>query len=152
VSPPVKNILIATDGSDAAREAVSVGIRLALEQGAQATFLHVYPPPQAVALTPGFTEFPVEPIAIEVPPANEDPILAEAAAAAAKRSVGSEVRVTSGDAAWEVIAAADAVDADLIVLGSRGHGTVAGVFLGSVSHSVLRHTKRPVLVVHPPAS
>src|SRR5262249_13006929 len=146
----MKRILIATDGSDTAREAVRLGLELSSEQGAQATFLHVYPPPQAVALTPGFTEFPVEPMVIEVPPADQDPVLSEAAVAAGQRQGDADVRVTSGDAAWEIVAAADELDADLIVLGSRGLGTVSGVFLGSVSHAVLKHTRRPVLVVHPP--
>ena len=43
--------------------------------------------------------------------------------------------------------AADAVDATVIVVGSRGRSTLAASVLGSVSTGILHHTKRPVLVV-----
>jgi nucleotide-binding universal stress UspA family protein len=41
-----------------------------------------------------------------------------------------------------------ATDADLVVLGGRGHGTVTGMPLGSVAHAVLHHVDRPIAVVH----
>ena len=40
----MKQILIATDGSPSAQEAVDVGLELAKEQGADVTFVHVTPP------------------------------------------------------------------------------------------------------------
>jgi nucleotide-binding universal stress UspA family protein len=45
------------------------------------------------------------------------------------------------------VAYADLVDADLIVVGSRGHGSISGALIGSVSRGVLHGTKRPVLIV-----
>lgn len=42
---------------------------------------------------------------------------------------------------------ADAKNADLIVVGSRGRGVVTSALLGSVSKGVMNHAKRPVLVV-----
>lgn len=39
-------------------------------------------------------------------------------------------------------------DADLVVVGGRGHGVVTGLLLGSVAQAVLGHVDRPVAVVH----
>jgi len=52
--------------------------------------------------------------------------------------------------AWPtLLAKADAVDAAVVVIGSRGQGAVKFALLGSVSSGLLHHTRRPVLVVPP---
>jgi nucleotide-binding universal stress UspA family protein len=53
----------------------------------------------------------------------------------------------TGNTVDEIVAYADSVDADLVILGSRGHGAIAGTVLGSVSLGVLHEAMRPVLVV-----
>jgi nucleotide-binding universal stress UspA family protein len=52
-----------------------------------------------------------------------------------------------GRPASVILDVADTEKADLIVLGRRGHGEVAELLLGSVSHEVVLHSKRPVLLV-----
>ena len=52
-----------------------------------------------------------------------------------------------GQAAREIVADADEVDAGVIVMGSRGRSDLAGLVLGSVAHKVIHLSKRPVLVV-----
>ena len=54
--------------------------------------------------------------------------------------------VREGNAAQLLIEASK--DADLVVVGSRGHGGFAGLLLGSVSAKVSEHAKCPVLIVH----
>ena len=52
-----------------------------------------------------------------------------------------------GQAADEIVAAARAHDAGVIVMGSRGHTGMTGVVLGSTAHQVIHLSDRPVLVV-----
>jgi nucleotide-binding universal stress UspA family protein len=59
-----------------------------------------------------------------------------------------EVRNTIfGYAAREIVNEAIEVDADVIVMGSRGRGDIAGLLLGSTAHKVIHLSDRPVLVV-----
>jgi nucleotide-binding universal stress UspA family protein len=52
-----------------------------------------------------------------------------------------------GHPAEEIATTADRGKVDLIVMGSHGHGALAGLVLGSVTNSVLARTKRPLLVL-----
>jgi nucleotide-binding universal stress UspA family protein len=52
-----------------------------------------------------------------------------------------------GDIAGTILRVAADVDADLVVLGTRGLSGVKSLLLGSTSHAVLHHADRPVLVV-----
>ncbi len=58
----------------------------------------------------------------------------------------ADTAVPSGDPASELLAAAQAADADLIVMGTRGRGTMARLLLGSVARKVLLHSPTSVLV------
>jgi nucleotide-binding universal stress UspA family protein len=54
-----------------------------------------------------------------------------------------------GQPAKQLAELAERIDADLIVLGSRGHSPLAGVVLGSVAQQLLHATGRPVLALPP---
>src|SRR6266540_7106120 len=73
--------------------------------------------------------------------------LEEAAEIAARRGLEAKTELLVGNPADEIVAFGDAIDADMIVVGSRGHGMVASALLGSVSRSVLHESRRPVFVV-----
>ena len=52
-----------------------------------------------------------------------------------------------GHAAREIVSDAREYGADVIVMGSRGRGDLAGLVLGSTAHKVIHLTDRPVLVI-----
>ena len=147
----MKRIVIATDGSDHAREAVEFGVELAAEQRAEAVIVHVAP---AVDILPS-AGFAVGAAAIPHEVSERDrSSLVEAAELAEQRGVAARTELLAGNPADEIVAFADSIDADLIVVGSRGHGAIASALLGSVSRAVLHDSRRPVLVVrgaHVPA-
>ena len=140
----MKKILIATDGSESAQEALEVGLELAAEQDATAFVVHVAPTEDvmpyvgfmyvAPTLPHDFTEHDREP-------------LQKAAELAAERGVNIETALLKGKPADEIVAYADTLDADLIVVGSRGHGAIASALIGSVSRGVLHESRRPVVIV-----
>ena len=58
-----------------------------------------------------------------------------------------ETEIGAGEASEGILRAADAHDADMIVLGARGLSELKGLIMGSVSHKVLNLTRRPCLIV-----
>jgi nucleotide-binding universal stress UspA family protein len=139
----MKKILVATDGSAASLEAVQFGLELAEEHAAEVTFVHVVP-----VLDRSFAD------GIGVPAARPHQIdevdrkpLQDALALATERDVDAKAELLAGIPADEIVAYADDLDADLVVLGSRGRGALATALLGSVSRAVLHEAHRPVLVV-----
>jgi nucleotide-binding universal stress UspA family protein len=73
-------------------------------------------------------------------------VVRDRAAAMGARHISIDVFV--GDPAEQILACADATQADLIALGSRGHGRLAGLLLGSVAQKVVALAHCAVLVVH----
>jgi nucleotide-binding universal stress UspA family protein len=139
----MKRIVIATDGSASAREAVEVGLEIAFEQGGDVTFVHVLPPDQFITAR----NAPALTVPHEVDLDESETALREAADAAEEAGVSFALERVSGETVPEIVAIAEAREADLIVLGSRGRGPLTSAVLGSVSRGVLAHTKTPVLVV-----
>ena len=144
----MNKILVATDGSESAAEAVEFGIELAAENEAELILVHVVPALDIVPVS-GFGiggAFPHE-------PSLEDHALLERAAAVAEAyGIFPTTVLLAGDTVDEIVAYADSHNVDLIVIGSRGHGAIANALLGSVSRGVLAESKRPVMVVRGGAS
>ena len=59
----------------------------------------------------------------------------------------AEAHVKTGRPAVEIVKLAEELDAGLVILGSRGFGSLKRALLGSVSHGVVRHAHSSVLVV-----
>jgi nucleotide-binding universal stress UspA family protein len=56
----------------------------------------------------------------------------------------------TGTAAEEILNRADELNADLIVMGTHGHGAMYNLLVGSATKGVLKHSTRPVLLVPAP--
>jgi nucleotide-binding universal stress UspA family protein len=80
---------------------------------------------------------------------DEREVLAERMAGWAERypDVDAQQVVVPGRAAAELVRQSDA--AQLVVVGSHGRGSLAGLFLGSVSHAVLHRARCPLAIVRP---
>lgn len=139
----MKRILIAIDGSESALEAIDFGLELAHEQGSEVSFIHVTMPIDWAVYPFG----PLDAIPNEEPAVEDDEALRLAMGRAAAKGVEAHPVSVLGEPALEIPAYAERMNADLIVIGSRGLGGVSGALLGSVSKGVLRHSDRPVLVV-----
>lgn len=134
------HILVATDGSDHARRAVELAADLAEKYGAELTILTVYKTVRVQesthslvrttrSLEPQHTDSELKEMAEEV--------LGEAKAIAEKHDIPRiEALVKRGQPARTIANTAEEVEADAIVMGSRGLGDVSGLLVGSVSHKV----------------
>jgi nucleotide-binding universal stress UspA family protein len=140
----MKRILIATDGSAPAHEALEFGLDLAAEQDAETFVVHVAPIVDPMPYG-GFGYF--APALLHEFDEHDRGLLTEAAEFAAEKRVDVKTKLLQGNPADEIVTFADSIDADLVVVGSRGHGAFASALLGSVSGAVLHQSRRPVLIV-----
>jgi nucleotide-binding universal stress UspA family protein len=137
----MKIIMLATDGSDSASEALDFAVELCQETGAELAVVAVKP---RIAAGRGG----IGPAVLEIEGQEGAEHIAQAACqAAAGSGVVATPHVTHGDPSEEIAAAAVALNADLIVVGSRGLGAIAGALMGSVSRGLVRTSKIPVTVV-----
>ena len=135
-------ILVAIDGSKEGDKALDYAIELA--RGFKSMLGIVY---IVVLPTLPYTEFPLAtPSQEELRKVGEE-ILSKGKNKAMSAEINAEVILLQGDAADEIIRVAESRGYELIVVGSRGLSKIAQFFLGSVSSRVVRHSKRPVLVV-----
>ncbi len=136
----MKQILVATDGSENGRYALEEAVELAAAAGAKLTIVYVRHAPLPMLGDPVYQRS----LSADLRHANET--VAIAAGVAHTAGVEAEAEVLEGDPAKRIVELARQRDVDLIVVGSRGLGGFAGTLLGSVSRDVLHHADRPVLV------
>jgi nucleotide-binding universal stress UspA family protein len=141
-------ILLATDGSEEAELAASRAVDLAEKTDSELHVVHVGVVPIFLESYPGTLGY--ERKLYEVIEEMSRELLRKQSwrvKAAGGTVAGTHLRM--GQVDLEIVALAEELGADLIVMGSRGLGGVRRALMGSVSDSVVRHAHCPVLVVRP---
>lgn len=149
-------VQLCVDGSEGANRAVETAARLV---GGNALVVSVWEPVGELSQTNPWGAFIS---AVGQSAAEIDAIAEEIAQETAEKAV--ELARRSGFADAEALGArsrgsiwstllelADERDARLVVAGARGLSPARSLLLGSVSHAVVQHARRPVLIVPPPA-
>lgn len=144
-------ILIPTDGSDLANQAVSKGLELARTLGAEVVVVTVVEPFHVVAYGVAGDAHQLQSSmrAYETQTgAHATRVLAAAETLAKDAGVPVLTRQLQSDHPAEaIVQAAEEVSADLIVMASHGRRGVAALVLGSQTTRVLTQTRIPVLVL-----
>lgn len=142
---PFKRILCPIDFADSSVRALEYALHLAEEGDAHLTLLHAIelPPELHEALPMDVDIRGVRVAADEACRTRLDALVPEAA----RTYCTVETRVVEGKAHREILAAAEAMHADLIVMGVQGRGAVDVAIFGSNTQSVLRGAACPVLTV-----
>lgn len=138
-------VVVGVDDSPESLYALDLAATIGAAGPAALTVVHVRPRPVGLAFgSAGAVEYEQA----------EDALDAEVTRVAADRLGGYPgvwtVAVRQGHVAQELLAVADEVDADLVIVGHRSRGTVRDAILGSVASSTVHHSRRNVLVAVPP--
>ncbi len=145
--PLFKRIVVGTDGSDSAREAVTQAAKLAEVSGASLDVVSAYEPVPKRRTDAERSDAPAD-VQHEFGPREDVNFALDAATAAAKeRGVEVTPHAMDGDPADAILRIADKVDADLIVVGNKGMTGARRFLLGSVPNKVSHHAPCSVIIV-----
>jgi len=134
-----KKILVAYDGSDAAKHAFDLGLDLAQKYGAALRVLAVVKPPE-------FGDEVETGVVIENSRGHYQRELRPLRDHTTKLGFSVDYAIEVGHPAERIVIDAEQWGADLIVVGHRGHGLMGRWLLGSVAKQVMHHATCAVLV------
>ena len=147
----IRRILCPIDYSDTSRHALQHAAALARWYDATLVALHavnpMYFPPAMVTSA----EMVRAALAADFGPRELEEQLRSSLAVLGPGLKGTDALVVQGDPTATIIARAQSLPADVIVLGTHGHGGFDRLALGSVTEKVLRKATCPVMSVPPPA-
>jgi nucleotide-binding universal stress UspA family protein len=139
------NILVAVDLSPASSSVVEAAGRVAKLTGAKVYVLHAAEP------EPDFVGYDAGPEVVRTQVAQELRREHRDVQALAEKLRNDGLDATAllvrGPTVETTLKEADNLEAELIVVGTHGHGAVYDVLIGSYSAGIIRKSKRPVLVV-----
>ncbi len=144
----MKTLLVAIDFSSVTDDVLDVAARMARALDARILLVHVTPP------DPSFVGYDAGPQTVRDAVAEEfreeHRKLHELQKRLEQQSVNAATQFIQGPTVEKILEEAGRAGADLIVVGSHGHGALHQLLVGSVSEGVLRKAPCPVLVVPSP--
>jgi nucleotide-binding universal stress UspA family protein len=141
------SIVVGTDGSDTAREAVRQAAELAARLGATLRIVSAYEPVPAGRLREEAQQVPPDLEWMVNPREDVDATLRDAAETARAGGVEAETYARQGDPADAILDVAEEQAADLIVVGNKGMTGARRFLLGSVPNRVSHHAPCSVLII-----
>jgi nucleotide-binding universal stress UspA family protein len=142
-----RSIVVGTDGSDTASQAVRQAVDLATSLGAKLELVSAYEPVPAQRLREERLQMPDDLQWAVNPRSDVDATLEAAADIARKAGVEVNVYARQGDPADAILDVAEERDADLIVVGNKGMTGAKRFLLGSVPNKVSHHAPCSVLII-----
>jgi nucleotide-binding universal stress UspA family protein len=142
----IARIVVGVDGSEQAAAALRWAARMAKGMDSEVVAVFVISPP--VYFDAGFAA-PTMPVQYDDQWRADMKKEFEEVWVKPLRDAGVQYRtqIKDGRPASVISQVAEEVDADIVLVGRRGRGEVAELLLGSVSHELVLHSKRPVLVI-----
>jgi nucleotide-binding universal stress UspA family protein len=140
-------IVVGTDGSDTAAEAVRQALDLAKLAGASLSIVSAFAPLPERKVKDQQRDAPAD-VQYEIGPREDVNLVLDAAAAEARKE-GVEVttHAVEGDPAEGILATAEETKADLIVVGNKGMTGARRFLLGSVPNNISHHAPCSVIIV-----
>jgi nucleotide-binding universal stress UspA family protein len=140
-------IVVGTDGSETAAEALRQAIDLAKLAGATLSIVSAYQPISGRRVKDEQLEAPAD-VHYELGPREDVNLVLDAAAAeAGKEGIEVQTHPVEGDPADAILNVAEETKADLIVVGNKGMTGARRYLLGSVPNNVSHHAPCSVIIV-----
>jgi nucleotide-binding universal stress UspA family protein len=138
----MKNIILAFDGSEYSNRALQYAKTFAERFDATMWLVHIFKHTSDLL---GYDDYEKLYSKRKV---GGQTILGEAFQELRNTRLDVREKLEEGPEAESILNIAKKCQADLIVMGTRGHGTLKGLLVGSVSRKVIHHSSCPVMVVH----
>jgi nucleotide-binding universal stress UspA family protein len=142
-----KSIVVGTDGSDTATQAVRQAVSLAGALGSKLEIVSAYEPVSGQRLAEERREAPEDLQWAINPREDVDATLQAAAAIAEEAGVSVDIYPRQGDPADAILDVAEEREADLVIVGNKGMTGAKRFLLGSVPNKVSHHAPCSVLII-----
>ena len=141
------SIVVGTDGSETANEAVKQAVDLAKAVGAKVQLVSAYEPVSNQRIREEKQQAPDDVQWSINPREDVDATLNDAAEVAEAAGVDAERFARQGDPADAILDVAEETKADLIIVGNKGMTGARRFLLGSVPNKVSHHAPCSVLII-----